>query len=151
MAGVVYVYFVKEVYPESLTGYAVDKHMNELLKIDQLRSTLQVKFRLGVTSKLSHDVYSQHMADFEVKYLGGFDSINQAKILINSLNKEREVENNDIPKKEERKPNKYPWGTEPVKEELPSEDDILKDVADPSVEDLVSIPSLRTPRSKSEE
>ena len=131
----VYVFFTRECNPESLTGYAVDKHMNELLKIDQLRSTLQVKFRLGVTSKLPHKVYFQHMTDFEVKYLGGFDSTNQAKILINSLNKEREVENNDIPKKEERKPNKYPRRAEPVKEELPSEDDILKDVANPSVQE----------------
>lgn len=90
----VYVFFVQECKPESLTGYAATKD-SVLVQVSTLRSALQVRYQLGVTSKMQHNIYSK-LGDFELSYIGGFDDQQQAFDTIQRL----DAEKNQIKKEE---------------------------------------------------
>lgn len=126
----VYVFFVRECKPESLTGYAATKD-SVLVQVSTLRSALQVQYQLGATSNMKHDIYSK-LGSYELSYLGGFDDQQQAFDVIRRLDAEKSKIEKEGAIKEESLPS--PKTDETPKEEIP--------VADVTTEEIVSSMTL---------
>lgn len=137
----IYVFFTRECKPESLTGYAATKD-SVLTQVSTLRSSLQVQYQLGITSKMKHDIYSK-LGSYHLFYLGGFDDQQQAFDVIqrldaekNKIEKEGAIKEEPIPSPETDETSKTEDQTSQnaVKEEVP--------VADVTTEKIVSSMNL---------